>query len=187
MNTAVFDQRETYREINGVTGPVHSVIFGAKYLSELPVAELVQHFGLNISVCNRSVETALLADAPDLLDECVFALRPRKVFLNFGDNDLGRKDFDADAFLTDYRRLIERIQACCDSQVYVISVLGEGETERRLNRRMRAMAQECGAGFVDVTDIFRHEKPRLRLFNELMHYMREGRVSFCDAMHLCKV
>ena len=50
MNTAVLDQKEIYHEVNSVTGSVNSVIFGTESLSELPVAELVQDFGLNISV-----------------------------------------------------------------------------------------------------------------------------------------
>lgn len=185
MNTAVRDQKEIYREVNGITGTVNSVIFGTKCLSELPVAELVQDFGLNISVCNRSVEEAVLADAFDLLDECVYALQPRKVFLNFGDTDLVRPDFSSEAFLADYRRLIENIRAHCNCRLYVISVLSEGKAADQLNLQMRSMAEQAGAHFLDASDIFRCEKPRLRLFGELIHHMREGRLSFTDAMHLC--
>ena len=186
MNATVIDQKETYREINSVTGEVASVLFGSRCLSELPVAELVQDFGLNISVCNRSVEEAVLADAFDLLDECVYALNPRKVFLNFGDTDLWQKDFNAETFLSDYKRLIAAIQANCHCRVFVLPVLFGGEVAQQLNAGLRAMAEEAGANFLDVADIYDHEKPRLRLFSELVHYMREGRISFSEAMHLCE-
>ena len=187
MKPAVIDQKEIYREVNAVTGTVHSVLFGTECLSELPVAELVQDFGLNISVCNRSVEEAVLADAFDLLEECVFGLQPAKVFLNFGDTDLRRENFDPETFLADYRRLIRAIQAGCACRVFLVPVLSNAEGAQALNHRMRDLAREMDAGFVEAEDVFRYESPRLRLFSHLMHYMREGRISFSDAMHLCDV
>lgn len=186
MKTAVLDQKEIYHEVNAVTGSVNSVIFGTESLAELPVAELVQDFGLNISVCNRSVEEAVLADAFELLDECVYELRPRKVFLNFGETDLARREFDREAFLADYRRLVEAIQDRCGCRIFVISVLSEKEQARKLNAGLERLCRETGACFVDASDIFAHDKPRLRLFSELMHYMREGRISFSEAMHFCE-
>ena len=185
MNTAVLDQKEIYHEVNSVTGSVNSVIFGTESLSELPVAELVQDFGLNISVCNRSVEEAVLADAFDLLDECVYELNPRKVFLNFGETDLRREGFDRDTFLVDYRRLVDAIESRCGCRVFVISVLSEESGARELNAGLKNLCRDTGASFVDAGDIFAYEKPRLRLFSELMHYMREGRMSFTEAMHFC--
>ncbi len=186
MNTAILEQKETYREVNSVTGSVNSVMFGTASFSELPVAELVQDFGLNISVCNRSVEEATLKDAFDLLHECVFALNPSKVFLNFGETDLMRPDFDLEAFLDDYARLIGLIRSQSRSRVFVISVISERPEARKLNDGLRALCKRTGCRYVDVADVFSHEMPRLRLFSELTHYMREGKISFSDAMNFCE-
>lgn len=185
MKNTVFDQKEIYHEINGVTGCVNSVIFGTQSLSELPVAELVQDFGLNISVCNRSVEEAVLADAFDLLDECVYELNPHKVFLNFGETDLRRDNFNMEAFISDYKRLIAAIQDGCKCSVFVVSVLSESREAEALNIELQKICRMMNVRFVDASGIFAHEKPRLRLFSELMHYMREGRISFTEAMHFC--
>lgn len=178
MNSAVLDQKKIYQEVNSVTGSVCSVLFGTKDLSELPVAELVQDFGLNISVCNRSVESAVLQDAFDLLDECVYALRPRKVFLNFGDTDLQRPNFDLPAFIEDYHRLIDQIHAHLQCRVFLLPVLADAPDARSLNTALARLAQDTASGFVDTTDVFAHEKPHVRLFGELIHYMRESRVGF---------
>ena len=186
MNTAILDQKQIYHEVNTVTGTVQSVIFGTESLSELPVSELVQDFGLNISVCNRSVEEAVLADAFDLLEECVYELHPGKVFLNFGETDLRRSAFDALAFLADYRRLIDAIRSRLNCRVFVISVLSEDAGARQLNEGLMELARKSGCGYVDAQDIFCYEKPRLRLFSELIHHMRDGRISFSDAMHFCE-
>lgn len=185
MNANVIDQKEIYHEVNSITGTVNSVLFGTECLSELPVAELVQDFGLNISVCNRSVEEAVLADAFDLLDECVYDLNPAKVFLNFGDTDLRRGDFDSAAFLADYRRLIEKIHAHTRCRIFLVSVLSSGEAARGLNASLKDLAAQTGCCYVDTEDVYTHEKPHLRLFSELIHYMREGRIGFADAMHYC--
>ena len=186
MNTAVLEQKETYREVNSVTGSVNSVIFGTASFSELPVAELVQDFGLNISVCNRSVEEATLKDAFDLLHECVFDLNPAKVFLNFGETDLMRPDFDQESFLADYARLIETIRRQGRSRVFVIPVVSERAEAQKLNEGLRALCRRSDCRYVDVTDVFSHDMPRLRLFSELTHYMREGKISFSDAMNFCE-
>lgn len=172
MNSAVLDQRETYREVNSVTGSVDSVLFGTETLSELPLTELIQDFGLNISACNRSVEEAVLADAFELLNECVFELRPLKVFLNFGETDLLNADFDQESFVDEYRRLIEIIRARSGCTLFVVSVLSKAAQAQRLNRALRALAEETDCCFVDAADVFAHAKPRLRLFSELVHYMR---------------
>lgn len=182
MNTAIMEQQETYREVNSITGSVNSVIFGTERFAELPVAELVQDFGLNISVCNRSVDRATIADAFDLLEECVFELHPHRVFLNFGETDMERADFDCQKFFADYARLIARIREGCGSRVYVVSILANDAASAQVNAGLRTLAEECGCCYVDAEDVFRHEKPRLRLFSELMHYMREGRISFAEAM-----
>lgn len=183
MNSAILEQKEIFHEVNTITGSAGSVIFGEERFAGLPVAELVQDFGLNISVCNRSVEGALLDDAFELLEECVFELRPRKVFLNFGETDMARPGFDRETFLTAYARLIETIHANCSGGIYVVSVPEHGEEAAQLNTGLRTLADACGCGYVDAADSFRHEKPHLRLFSELMHYMREGRISFAEAMH----
>lgn len=185
MNTAVLEQKATYGEVNSVTGSVNSVIFGTACFSELPVAELVQDFGLNVSVCNRSVEEATIRDAFDLLHECVYDLSPKKVFLNFGETDLQRPDFDMEAFLADYARLIESIRENCRCRIFVISVISESGRAQALNDRLNELARRAGCSYVDVADVFSHEKPHLRLFSELTHYMREGRISFSDAMNFC--
>ena len=127
----------------------------------------------------------MLADAFDLLDECVYELNPRKVFLNFGETDLQREGFDRDAFLADYRRLVNAIESKCGCRVFVVSVLSEEEGARELNAGLKKLCKDTAVSFVDAGDIFAHEKPRLRLFSELMHYMREGRMSFTEAMHFC--
>lgn len=185
MNAAILDQKKTYREINAITGTAGSVIFGTQSLSEIPVAELVQDFGLNLSVCNRSVEEATLEDAFELLDECVYELRPHKVFLNFGETDLTRPDFDLEGFISAYGRLIDEVRAD-DAQraVYVIPVLSTEPAAQRVNQELRTLADHTDSCYVDVADIFNYEKPHVRLFNELTHYMRKGRMSFSEAMRV---
>ena len=183
MKRAILEHKKIFHEVNSITGSVGSVIFGGECFAGLPVAELVQDFGLNVSACNRSVEGILLAEAFELLEACVFELSPRKVFLNFGEADLLRQDFDRETFLADYVRLIEAIHAGCNGKVYVVSVPENSGEAARLNADLRVLADACGCGYVDVADSFRREKPHLRLFSELMHCMREGRISFTEDMH----
>jgi len=185
MKNGIREQMETSQEVNAITGSAASVIFGTGRFLELPVAELVQDFGLNISVCNRSVEGAVIADAFELLDACVFALHPRKLFLNFGETDMRRADFDCRTFIADYARLIGRIREESSCRVYVVSVLDGDARAEQVNAALRELAREKDCMYVDAAGAFRCEKPRLKLFSELAHYMREGRISFAEAMGAC--
>ena len=83
--TNTINRNDVYAQVDSLVGNVGSVLFGSTALSQLPISELVHFFGLNISVCNRSIGGLTPEKALDHLDECVFMLQPRKLFLCFGD------------------------------------------------------------------------------------------------------
>ena len=112
----------------------------------------------------------------------MYELHPHKVFLNFGETDLNRPDFDQERFIAEYEQLIQKTHEGGKRTVYIIPVLSAKPEAERLNLALRALAERTGSCYVDVADIFQFEKPRVRLFSELTHYMREGSMSFSEAM-----
>ena len=97
---------------------------------------------------------------------------------------MNRSDFDLDCFIDEYEQLIHKTHEGGKRSVYIVPVLSSKPEAEQLNAALRALAERTGSCYVDVADIFQFEKPRVRLFSELTHYMREGRMSFSEAMHV---
>jgi len=186
MSNSINCRSDVYRELDNIIGKTSSVIIGSGVIAELPFAELINFFGLNISVCNRSMESVSIYEAPEHMDECVFSLKPDKVFMYFGDECDG-PEFDKKAFVEAYEALIDEVAARCDCSIYILSVLSDSESAADLNRTLSLMARENGCEFIDTGDCISGERAMLRLFKKLSHYMRDGRISFTDAMALASV
>ena len=186
MSNPIGCRSDIYREMDRIIGKTSSVIIGSGSIADVPFAELINFFGLNISVCNRSMDSISINDAPAHLKECVFNLNPDKVFMYFGDECDGR-GFDKKAFVEAYEALIDEVAAGCDCSIYVLSVLSDSEAAADLNRTLSLMARDNGCEFIDTSDCITGEMTMLRLFKKLSHYMRDGRISFGDAMALAGV
>ena len=183
-NRLSITKKEEYRELNSICGRVDSVLFGADVFDKLPVAELIHQLGLNISASNRSVEGLTVQKAAELLDECVFQLKPSKVFLNFGDMELQAGDCGQKAFLAGYEALIREIQSHLSCKIHIISVLAKSPEAAQLNAGLRKLAEKTGCRFVDVSESLEQERPLLYLFRQLSYYMRESRITFTEAMNM---
>ena len=181
---APISRKEEYRELNAVTGRVNAVIFGADVMEKLPVAELIHQFGLNISACNRSIEGLTVEEAFAELDTCVFQLHPGKVFLNFGDEELKNENCDLEAFVSDYAALIDTILEKQDCRIHIVSVVSASPRTDQVNALLRELAADLGCDFVDISDTMKQPRPLLSLFRTLSYHMREGRISFGEAMNI---
>jgi len=186
MSNLIGCRSDIYRELDSIVGKTSSVIIGTGSISKLPFAELINFFGLNISVCDRSMESVSIYDAPAYMDECVFNLNPDKVFMYFGD-ECDRPCFDKEAFSEAYEFLIDTVAARCDCSIYILSVFSDSAAANDLNRMLSRMARENGCEFIDAVECISGERSMLRLFKKLSHYMRDSRISFGEAMTLANV
>ena len=186
MFNTISSRSDIYRELDSIIGRVSSVIFGSGAIANVPISEMINFFGLNISVCNRSISDMNIENAAEHLDECVFQLRPGKVFLYFGDECL-KSGFDADGFIERYESLIGAIAEKCDSSIYLLSVLSDDPRAKALNARLEVLARDSGCNYIDLSDCTSSEHATLRLFKRLSHYMHDSTISFCDAMQLASI
>ena len=186
MFNTISSRSDIYRELDSIIGRASSVIFGSGTIANVPISEMINFFGLNISVCNRSISDMNIENASDHLDECVFQLKPGKIFLYFGDECL-QPAFDEDSFIGKYESLVDTIAEKCDSSIYLLSVLSDKPCAKALNARLEALAKDSGCNFIDLSDCTSSEHATLRLFKRLSHYMHDSTISFCDAMQLASI
>lgn len=179
MKTVLERQCEAYQQVNSVIGNSSVVLFGSTGLAQLPVAELLHCFGLNMSVSNRSMEGLTVREAPLYLEDCVVALHPNKVFLCFGDVELMEGTWNENEFFTDYQLLIEGIQNQCSGSIYLLSPMEALDTFRDT---LRKLAVRTGCTYVENRSYVNTDRPMLHLFSILTHHIRNTKLNLGDAM-----
>ena len=180
----IFEQRNVYREMNVMATSDGTVFFGTEQFARLPFGELVQSFRMKERVYNRSIGGANIQEAAELLPECVLNLKPKKVFLNLGENDLKSPEFDLEAFIAQYEWILYTIHHATQAEVYVVSILSKDERADMVNLRLKKLAEGSGADFVDVTGAIGMENPDLHMFDMMKYYIRSHPMRFADAMEL---
>lgn len=175
-------QELMFMEMNDVAPRGGIVFFGSDQFAALPVAELTRSFCIEENVCNRSVPGLTIDRIAPMLDVCVLDLKPRKVFVNLGDADLENPALDADDFISRYEWLLYTIHTRTRAKIYVVSLMPDTATARRLNARLKEMADSNGCDFIDVSDAAAAEHPDVRIFEILKTNLRSHPISFAEAM-----
>ena len=173
-----------FMQLDSVVGSVNSVLFGSTNLAKLPVSELVHFFGLNLSVCNRSIDGLSPSTALSCLNECVLMLNPQKVFLGFGDELTDFSETSINSYIKSYEELINQIAIAHDCEIYILSPVGNAAEMPELAGKIRNMAEDVGCNYIDISDCIHSDRPMLSLFKRLGHYIRDSRISFAEAMEL---
>jgi lysophospholipase L1-like esterase len=172
-----------FHALNRHARPGGAVLAGDSLIQEFPVEELL---GGTLPIYNRGIGADTTAGLLGRLEESVLALRPSRVFLLIGTNDIAFGASD-DAIQSNHGQMLRRIaQELPGCRVHVVSLLpvngsghpkisadavGNRTNERiaQVNARLRAVALQHGATFVDAHDALADSHGLLAL-----PYTREG-------------
>ena len=176
------DLMKKYAEMNRIADKGGVVFFGSNHLAKIPVSELGRSFRMQEALYNRSVADTCISELQDTLHTCVLDLEPEKVFVNLGDADLQQAHLNMDDFIAKYEWLLYSIHTRTNAKIYVVSVLEDTPTARRMNTRLKRLAAECGSDYVDVTEVLDTDRPEVRTFELLKAYIRSRLISFSEAM-----
>jgi len=178
------ETKQLFRELNSVSSAGGAVFLSTGRLAELPITELANDYLIDIPVYNRSLPHLKIDDAMNLLEECVFALQPRKVCIALGEEDLRSEDFQMETFMEKYAWLLYTLHNRIHGRLYVISLPGKDAITLQVNQRLAQLAADTGCQFLDVSSVFSSEHPALRLFGMLSSVIREHAPTFCEAMRI---
>ena len=88
-----------------------TVFVGSSLMEMFPVEEWVKELGSNAPIVyNRGVGGYRTTDLLPILDACVFELKPRKVFINIGTNDLSDGNIPLETVISNYDKIITQIE-----------------------------------------------------------------------------
>lgn len=177
-------EAEEYMKLNYFAEENGIVIMGSTFAKEIPVGELVQSFGLERNVYNRSFTDLSIADAEALFINCAETLAPSKIILQLGETDLERGFRSVPELIGEYTGLVKGIKRRNRfSDVVIVSVCenANGIRPADFNARLEKMADELGCRYADITEAAKDNMPSVKAFSLLRRFMRNG-ISFCEAM-----
>ena len=115
-NETILKKAGEFKSINELCLKGENVIFGSTYMADFPFYELINKSQLSSAVYNRSIRGLTITDAHTVLGECVFSMKPGKVFFALGDEDR-LCDETAEAYLQLIRKVHDRLPS---TKLYLI-------------------------------------------------------------------
>lgn len=171
-----------YRHLNAYARKGQTLFTGSSLMEQFPITEFCMNEGLPIAY-NRGIGGYTTDDFLAAIDDVLLDLRPAKLFINIGTNDIRPMPEGEDWFAhlsANYRRICEIIRdQLPETLVYmmayypvngdvpaakenpVMQVRTNGNIDRA-NRMAEALAAEFGFRWIDANDGLRDEAGRLR-------------------------
>ena len=185
-----------------------TVFTGSSLMEMFPIEKWVKELGPNAPIVyNRGVGGYRTTDLLPILDACVFELKPRKVFINIGTNDLSDGNISLETVMSNYDRIITQIEEKLPGVIiymmayYPINYEAATEemkpcllirTNEKINRANELVAQlaaKHGQKYINVNAPLMDEQGRLKAEYTIegMHIKPEGyRAIFQDVMAYVK-
>lgn len=142
--------KKQYTFLNKMAKGNGIVLWGSTSLEKQPINELLQNFDVSKNIYNRSVSGLTLAAAEDCLEQCVYELKPSKVIINLGEEDLKDSD-DVARLVEQYRWILYKIHVALPKcQLIVTTVQSKSESCDCFNEELKKLAEEFGCTFYQI-------------------------------------
>ena len=163
---------EQYRRLNTVARKGQIVFTGSSLMDFFPVNELLQSMNMDLCVYNRGITGYVSAQLLEHVKDLILDLKPSKLFINIGTNDLGRGIVDE--LWSNYEEIVKRVQdELPECTIYVLAYypcnnlddfgLSEEdyrtrfktrtpESLLRANQELERMADRLGCRYIDVNN-----------------------------------
>lgn len=191
---------ENYREKNkeAVYGQV--VFAGSSLMEMFPINKLLEEHGDDTIIYNRGIGGYVTNELLQVTDVCITDLKPKKVFLNIGTNDLSNPRIPISQMIENYDRILCKIEeALPQTVIYLMAYypvnyeaaaeemkeclkIRTNEKIQRANEEVKKLAQKHGQHYIDVNKNLKDEQGRLKAEYTIegMHIKEEGYAAIYD-------
>ena len=196
---------QNFRCLNALAKKGETVFVGSSLCELFPISEMLQNVEPRLRVYNRGIGGDVTDGLLARMEESIFALEPKKVFINIGTNDISRPGYTRERLFSQYRKILGLIQERLpETKIYVMSyypvnralpgmdpVLVQEMFGARTNEELRAvnaalerMAAELGCTYIDVFDCLLDANGNLRAEYTLegMHMYANGYAVVLDRL-----
>lgn len=126
----------------------------------------VNEFFPDYNIVNRGIDADLTEGIIRRLDETVLNLRPAKVFIMIGTNDIYR-GLSKEEIVDNYQIIIDRIKEKSPStQIFIQSILSTGKVEQyrdnklieEINKELKTIANQENLKYIELSTLFTDEQ-----------------------------
>ena len=130
MRREAAQKKQIYHDLNQSALPGQIVMAGSSLMEQFPMNELLMSSGRHVIVYNRGLGGFTTEQYLEALDVCVLELKPRKVFINIGTNDIGATEGWQETLIANYREILRRIRAALlDCKIIVMAYYPVANTD----------------------------------------------------------
>ena len=98
-----------YKGLNPYVRPGQILFAGSSLMEGFPIEEFQLGLGLPKLIYNRGVGGFTTTEMMDFLDICVYELKPSRIFLNIGTNDMNPADYRVEDLIGRYEKIVTDI------------------------------------------------------------------------------
>ena len=155
-----------YDYLNRTVVPGQILFAGSSLMEQFPVHEFQLGAGLSSLIYNRGIGGFTTAEMLEHMETCVYALRPARIFLNIGTNDMNPDDYRKEELMERYEKMVKEIlahlpgvqltllayypvnhEAACDDSWFFYRT---NERICEANEAVKALSQKYSLGFLDL-------------------------------------
>lgn len=181
MRAEIQEKLNMFKVYNDITLKNEIVIFGSTYTAGFPFYELSQKYMFTNAIYNRSIKNLTLEEADQCLTDCVLAIKPSKLFLSLGENDIDNSDA-----IEIYRNMINKIKEKLPySTLYIMPVHSDITGAKEFNISLSKLCHEKGINYLNINySPLDGEFSYNRIFKQLTCFFRKTPISFADAFSM---
>ena len=174
--------------------PGQIVCAGSSLMEMFPVEELVKEKQIDMIIYNRGIGGFVTDELLENIDTCILDLKPSKLFINIGTNDLSNPDITIAQMIEKYDQILCQVEAALpDVKIYLMAyypINYDAATEEmkpcllvrtnqkidKANEAVQKLAEKHHATYIDINDPLKDEKGNLKAEYTIegMHIKEEG-------------
>ena len=178
MKRDKLDKRTRYHHRNKFVKKGAVLFAGSSLMEQFPIEEFIISEGLRLTAYNRGIGGFVCAEFDEALEECVFELEPRHIFLNIGTNDLNDPVCDGEELVRRLEPIVKKILARLpgvkitmlayypvnpEAAPEMMRAVYEARSNARIheaNEAVREMSERLGLGWMDLNSGLYDEQGR---------------------------
>ncbi len=198
---------ERYREENKTVKHGETVFAGSSLMEMFPINKLLDEHGDDTVIYNRGIGGFVSRELLQVVDVCITDLKPSRVFINIGTNDLSDSRIPISELMDNYDKIVTAIEnALPEAEIYFMAYypvnyeaaaeemkecLGTRNNEKiaAANAEVKKLAERHGQRYIDINRNLKDDRGRLKAEYTIegLHINEDGyRAIYDDLMRYVK-
>lgn len=198
---------ERYRSDNMTVKHGETVFAGSSLMEMFPINKLLAEHGDDTVIYNRGIGGFVSRELLEAVDVCVIDLKPSRVFINIGTNDLSDSRIPMSELTDNYDKIVTAIEnalpevkiyfmayypvnydAAAEDMKECLKIRNNGKIAAA-NAEVKKLAEKHGQRYIDINKNLKDEQGRLKAEYTIegLHINEEGyRAIYDDMMRYVK-